>query len=456
MRTKLPKVALDFLKEHPSKKREPVIKAFHRFMTRWKLGFKDLKPALIQSFIRHPNKKEISPDSREHYRQYLVKYLFLLRDKGLLRFDPVSFSNSPPPLPEIAERHIRAISPTHKKSSIMNHRASLRLFHSWLERQSIALASMKREDMTAWLVELSQSNRRPNTINQRVIFVRIYLRSLYEQRLIQSHPDDLIRPTDRIKEPKHLPRPLPPEADRILQKRLAASDNMYCQALLLMRKTGVRIGELSSLEYNCVRFDHLGNRFLKVPLGKLDTERLVPLDDSAVLLIDKLKTIRTAETKNNFLIQNDNGEKIPYQVWSRTLKEAGRGIETNGKLVTHRLRHTYATTLLSEGVSLAALMKLLGHNDYHMTLRYADITQETVGREYFEALSRIEMRYADNINAAKSQHDESDPIMMLSHIERLILKRCADNKANYQFVRALIKRIRKFQADIQHLFPISP
>lgn len=455
MRTKLPKIALDFLKAHPSKKREPVIKAFHRYMRRWKLGFKDLKSAHIQSFISCPNKKDLSPSGREHYRMYLVKYLFLLRDKGLLRFDPVSFSNKPYPLPEIAEQHIRAISPTHKKSSIVNHRAALRLFHSWLERQAISLASLKREDMTAWLVELSQSNRRPNTINQRVIFVRIYLRSLYEQGLIQSHPDDLIRPSDRIKEPKHLPRPLPPAADRILQERLAASDNIYCQALLLMRKTGVRIGELSSLEYNCVRLDHLGNLFLKVPLGKLNTERLVPLDDSAALLIDKLKAIRTGESNINFLIQTDTGGKIPHYVWARTLKNACLGLETNGKMVTHRLRHTYATTLLSEGVSLAALMKLLGHNDYRMTLRYADITQETVGREYFEALSRIEMRYGDDINSVIPIHHDADPISMLSDIERLILKRCADSMANYQFARAVVKRIRRIQRDLKNILHIS-
>jgi len=450
----LPKVALDFLKAHPAKKRESVVNAFHRFMTRWKLGFKDLKPGHIQSFICRPNNKDLSAEGRAHYRKYLLKYLFWLHDKDLLRFDPMCFSKRKPPLPEVAARHIRSLAPTHKDCSLINHRGALRYFHQWLGRHRISLDSLKREHITAWLEEISGLNLKPKTVNQRIIFVRIYLRSLYEKGIVQTHPEVLIRASDRIKEPRYLPRPLPPAADKLLQERLANSDNIYCQALLLMRKTGLRIGELSSLEFNCVRYDHLGNRFLKVPLGKLNTERLVPLDDTAAALIDRLRNSHSDTSNRSFLIQSDIGKKVKYQRWSQTLKEACVGLETNGKMVTHRLRHTYATTLLSAGVGLPTLMKLLGHNDYHMTLRYADITQETVGREYFAALSVIEHRYADNINDSIPQGQETDPIKILSDVERLIQKRCADDKSAYPFARAVIKRIRKIRSDIQHLFPV--
>jgi|GEM_PF-3877170 len=40
------------------------------------------------------------------------------------------------------------------------------------------------------------------------------------------------------------------------------------------------------------------------------------------------------------------------------------------------MRHTYATTMLRAGVSLPALMKLLGHRTANMTLRYVEITQQ--------------------------------------------------------------------------------
>jgi site-specific recombinase XerD len=454
MQTKLPKVALDFLKAHPSRKREPVLRAFHRFMNRWQLSFKDLKKSHVLSFIAKPNNKDLSAYGRAHYRKYLLKYLFWLHDKNLLRFDPMCFSKKIPPLPDIAARHIRALAPTHKKGTLCGHRCALRNFHLWLGRNHIALSALKREHIIAWLEEISGLNLKPKTVNHRIILVRIYLRSLYEKGIVHTHPDVLIRSSDRIKEPRYLPRPLPPAADKILQERLANSDNIYAQALLLMRKTGLRIGELSSLEFNCVRYDHLGNHFLNVPLGKLNSERLVPLDDTAAALIDQLRDSHPDTSSRSFLIQSDLGKKVEYRRWSQTLKEACIGLETNGKMVTHRLRHTYATALLSAGVSLPSLMKLLGHSDYHMTLRYADITQETVGREYFEALALIEHRYADNINASIPREQETDPIKILSDVERLIQKRCDGDKSAYPFARAIIKRIRKIQSDIQQLFPV--
>ena len=36
----------------------------------------------------------------------------------------------------------------------------------------------------------------------------------------------------------------------------------------------------------------------------------------------------------------------------------------------HRFRHTYATTLLRDGVDLVSLLKLLGHSDMESTRKY--------------------------------------------------------------------------------------
>jgi site-specific recombinase XerD len=47
----------------------------------------------------------------------------------------------------------------------------------------------------------------------------------------------------------------------------------------------------------------------------------------------------------------------------------------------HALRHSFATRLLNEGVSLAVVRKLLGHRNMQTTLRYAEVTDATVKRE---------------------------------------------------------------------------
>jgi hypothetical protein len=50
------------------------------------------------------------------------------------------------------------------------------------------------------------------------------------------------------------------------------------------------------------------------------------------------------------------------------------------------LRHTYATALVNAGVSLQALMALLGHVSAEMSLRYARLFDTTVRAEYERAL----------------------------------------------------------------------
>ena len=43
---------------------------------------------------------------------------------------------------------------------------------------------------------------------------------------------------------------------------------------------------------------------------------------------------------------------------------------------------TFATEMLRLGVSLPALMQLLGHKDISMTLRYVQVTQQDLQRIY--------------------------------------------------------------------------
>jgi hypothetical protein len=57
-----------------------------------------------------------------------------------------------------------------------------------------------------------------------------------------------------------------------------------------------------------------------------------------------------------------------------------------GHVTSHQLRHTYATALVNAGVSLQALMALLGHASAEMSLRYGRLFDSTIRTEYERAL----------------------------------------------------------------------
>ena len=139
--------------------------------------------------------------------------------------------------------------------------------------------------------------------------------------------------------------------------------------------------------------------WLKVPLGKLDTERMVPLDDEAGALVDRIVATRS------------DGRPVPHPRTGRPAqflfthhgRRLGQGalrIELDraaadaglGHITTHQLRHTFATAMVNAGVSLQALMALLGHVSAEMSLRYGRLFDTTVRAEYERALELAKAR----------------------------------------------------------------
>jgi site-specific recombinase XerD len=54
----------------------------------------------------------------------------------------------------------------------------------------------------------------------------------------------------------------------------------------------------------------------------------------------------------------------------------------------HRFRHTFASDMLRAGVSLPALMRLMGHSDIQTTLLYVQVTPQDVYVEYARAVAQ--------------------------------------------------------------------
>lgn len=59
------------------------------------------------------------------------------------------------------------------------------------------------------------------------------------------------------------------------------------------------------------------------------------------------------------------------------------------RVTPHQLRHTYATELANAGMSLQALMALLGHVTAEMTLRYAALASPTLRAAYDTAMGKV-------------------------------------------------------------------
>jgi integrase/recombinase XerD len=54
----------------------------------------------------------------------------------------------------------------------------------------------------------------------------------------------------------------------------------------------------------------------------------------------------------------------------------------------HRFRHTFGTDMVRAGISLPALMHLMGHSQIRTTMLYVQIAPQDVWREYARAVQR--------------------------------------------------------------------
>ena len=110
----------------------------------------------------------------------------------------------------------------------------------------------------------------------------------------QGHrlPPDLIRREDFPPHDHYLPRPLPYEQDQRLQQELRHRDTLEANALRLIRNTGIRIGECIDLPSDCLQQVSEQQVALHVPLGKLHSERYVPVDEETQRIVARILQLR--------------------------------------------------------------------------------------------------------------------------------------------------------------------
>ncbi len=295
---------------------------------------------------------------------------------------------------------------THARSTVTGTASRLNQFAGHLATVDAGLVSLadldRRRHVESYLTATAQAtNSRtgaPLSVAERrgrVLAIHCLLNDIAEWGWADAPSRRLVFSSDLPKLPRPLPRYLTPDADRRLSDALqACPDRLAADALLLQRATGLRIGELVDLELDCVHEIPGQGAWLKVPLGKLATERMVPLDEETVALVDRIAAARSpgrplphprTGRATDFLLTHHGQRVTVYglrDMLTRVCAQAGLPHTT-----PHQLRHTYATALVNAGVSLQSLMALLGHVSASMSLRYGRLFDATVKTEYERALT---------------------------------------------------------------------
>lgn len=376
------------------------------------------------------------------------------------------------PLEQALQVRVRLLATTLRPGTVQLYAHTVRYFMAYL-RQSfpeVRRANQLQRDphILGWLESLwtrrIRHSGKPLSAATRAAHL-IRLRKLFDLLADHAFPPrpGLLLSLDIPRPDQVLPRPLTPEDDARLLTELRRRNDLFANALLLTRLTGMRIGETIDLASDCLR--HLGGDqwALHVPVGKLHNERWTPVEEQVRTLIARLRFLRTlpgpggATAPGEFLLSRPKGRNVLIAQLRAALSDAATQAGITAHIVPHQMRHTYATSMLRAGVSLPALMKLLGHRTANMTLRYVEITQKDLQREF--QLARLTPRHLiplpPSLPAADPDAvDATAVVERLSTAARLLdLYRQQNPTVSDKPLQLLLRRLIRVRARFQKLIP---
>jgi len=254
----------------------------------------------------------------------------------------------------------------------------------------------------------------------------------------------LIRREDIPRRPQRLPRPLSAEHDQLLQQEFLRRNDLGGNVFLLIRHTGMRIGECADLSFNCLRSTGPNQWAIHVPLGKLKTERMVPVDSFVCELVHRLRFFRFLDPlpADGRLLACPSAKDTLLRHFRDYLHQLCHSLGLSTRIVPHQLRHTFASEMLRAGVTFPALMKLLGHTSPEMTMQYLDVALPDLQREF--ELARSKPRHLiphPNVPSAPFRADLNgllDALLATQHVLEMFRRalpdgtsrRCLDRLSN--------------------------
>jgi site-specific recombinase XerD len=180
-------------------------------------------------------------------------------------------------------------------------------------------------------------------------------------------------PARRLPLPK-VSQPIPVcLTEEMAQQLIAAADKPWYRALIvLLLSTGIRRSEAVAITLDDLDLPaRPGENGQVLIRGKGDKQRVVPLTDQAIEAIHAYLPHRTKTRSRHLFVSAYGGHPIQGRVVNAMLAGTIRKAGLQGQGITpHKLRHTFATHLIRNGVDVRTVQELLGHADLETTAKY--------------------------------------------------------------------------------------
>jgi integrase/recombinase XerD len=246
-----------------------------------------------------------------------------------------------------------------------------------------------------------QPSPTPQTINHRLCVLRCLYRFHYAQEipgpplfprryttrssLGYGRRQTKITTNLRLRQPARVIVPL--SADQVARFWKGFRTFRDLAIVALMLQNGLRSCEILQLQLE----DLLLSEARLHVLGKGRKQRFLPLTADTLQVLENYLHLERPLTNSSALFVCLKGRQRGHPITAAGLRSLFRHHRLVSKVLQanpHRFRHTFGSDMVRAGISLPALMHLMGHADIHTTMLYVRLAPEDVWREFARAVQQ--------------------------------------------------------------------
>ena len=264
-----------------------------------------------------------------------------------------------------------------------SYASDLKIFFIFIKQQNLNIAAVKKTDIANFFQTQRERGFSDNTVSRRLSTMKQFFKFLVQESVVYRNPCEDIK---NFKKTKKIPGFLSEE--EVLKILNSASsvgkDNVERtrnKALIeILYASGMRVSELVSLPKSVF----IGSPELILIKGKGNKERMVPISKIALSAVKKyfleIKKTNIALYESDFLFPSRSKKgHLNREKFFLIIKEIAHNAGLNARYVSpHKIRHAFASHLLSNGADLRVIQTLLGHKNLSTTEIYTHILDEKI------------------------------------------------------------------------------
>ncbi len=167
--------------------------------------------------------------------------------------------------------------------------------------------------------------------------------------------------------------------DKVKEKELPTRSPLRDKAILeLLYATGVRCSELVNIKLSDI---DIANKTIRI-LGKGRKERIVLFGNKAKgrILVYMQQERPHPQNSNDALFLNYRYQQLTSRSVQRIIEMFRSFLHIDRHITPHKIRHSFATHLLNQGVDLRIVQELLGHKTLASTEKYTHVSLDNLAR----------------------------------------------------------------------------